>query len=157
VYSNKSKIQEATSFDDESEYASSRYVPALKGILTDLVGHSLSIEEYPSVIPMPSSMTSAASAGSARRKGKPLEGSARKKKGATEKWSRTGNGGAASSGAASTFQGGRSMVFMVGGISFTELKVARDIMEKESREIIIGSTKLVGPSEFVDDLATMAN
>jgi syntaxin-binding protein 1 len=154
VYSNKSKIQQATSFDDESEYASSRYVPALKGILNDLVGHSLSLEEYPSVIPMPTSMTSAASAGSARRKGKALEGSARKKKGATEKWSRTGNG-KTSSGAASTFQGGRSLVFMVGGISYPELKVARDIMEKESREIIVGATKFVSPTEFVDDLATL--
>lgn len=155
-FGNKSKIQQATSFDEESEYASSRYVPALKGILTDLVGNALSIEEYPSVIPMPASMTSAASASSARRKGKALEGSARKKKGATEKWSRTGNS-ATSSGAATSFQGGRSMVFMVGGISFPELKVARDIMEKESREIIVGSTKFVSPSEFIDDLTTLSN
>ncbi len=153
-YSNKSKIQQAASFDDESEYASSRYVPSLKGILTDLVSNSLSAEEYPSIIPMPASMTSAASAGSARRRAKGLEGSARKKKGVTDKWSRTGNA-QTTTGVATTFTGGRSMVFMVGGVSFLELKVARDVMEKESREIIIGSTKFVSPSEFIDDLSTL--
>lgn len=123
--------------------------------MSDLVNNSLSLDEYPSVIPMPASQTSAASAGSARRRGKGLEGSARKKKGATDKWSRTGNS-ASSSGAATSFTGGRSMVFMVGGVSFSELKVARDLMDKESREIIVGSTKFLSPSEFIDDLATMS-
>lgn len=155
-FRNKSKIQQASSFDDESEYASSRYIPALKGILNDLVSNSLSIEEYPSVIPMPASMTSAAGAGSARRRNKALEGSARKKKGVTDKWSRTGNAPSDSSGAATSFQGGRNMVFMVGGISYLELKVARDVMDNESREIIVGSTKFVSPSEFIDDLTTLA-
>jgi len=130
-------------------------VPALKSILADLVGNALSIEEYPSVIPMPASLTSAASAASARRRGKASEGSARKKKGATDKWSRTGNT-TATSGAATTFTGGRFMVFMVGGLSFPELKAARDTMEKESREILIGSNKFVSPSEFLDDLSTLA-
>mmetsp|Transcript_51917 Transcript_51917/g.149686 ORF Transcript_51917/g.149686 Transcript_51917/m.149686 type:complete len:706 (-) Transcript_51917:134-2251(-) len=153
-FGNKSKIQRASSFDEESEYASSRYVPALKNILSELVTNSLSIEEYPSVIPMPASMTSAASAGSARRRGKGLEGSARKKKGATDKWSRTGNS-QTSSGAATSFQGGRNLVFMVGGISYNELKAARDVMDKESKEIIVGSTKFVSPSEFIDDLTTL--
>jgi len=101
-------------------------------------------------------MTSAAGAGSARRKGKALEGSARKKKGATDKWSRTGNSSTEATTATTTFQGGRSMVFMVGGISYVELRVARDVMENESREIVIGSTKFVSPSDFIDDLTTLA-
>lgn len=156
-YRNKSKIQQASSFDEESEYASSRYVPALKGILNELVTNSLSVEEYPSVIPMPASMTSSAGAGSARRRPKALDGSARKKKGATDKWSRTGNSTTESTNAPISFQGGRNMVFMVGGISYLELRVARDVMESESREIIVGSTKFVGPSEFIDDLKTLTN
>jgi len=154
-FGNKSKIQQAASFDDESEYASSRYVPALKSILNDLVSNGLSIEEYPSLIPLPASMTSSAGASSARRRSKALEGSARKKKGATEKWSRTGNA-ETTTGVATTFTGGRNLVFMVGGLSFLELKVARDVMEKESREIIVGSTKFVSPSEFIDDLSTLS-
>lgn len=129
-------------------------MPAIRTILTDLVSNSLSVEEYPSVIPMPASMTSSAGAGSARRRSG-LEGSARKKKGVTEKWSRTGNA-QTSTGVATTFTGGRNIVFMVGGLSFLELKVARDIMEKESREIIVGSTKFVSPSDFIDDLSTLS-
>lgn len=151
----KNKIQNAGSFDEDSEYASSRYVPALKGILTDLVSNSLSVDEYPSVIPLPASQSSAASAGSARRRGKGLEVSARKKKGAGDKWSRTGNS-QTSSGAATSFVGGRNMVFMVGGISYSELRVARDVMEKESREIIVGSTNFVSPKEFISDLSTLS-
>lgn len=100
-------------------------------------------------------MTSSAGAGSARRRSKGLEGSARKKKGATDKWSRTGNS-QTPTGPATSFQGGRNMVFMIGGISYLELKVARDIMDKESREIIVGSTKFVSPSDFIDDLTTLA-
>lgn len=154
-FSNKNKIQTSASFDDESEYASSRYVPALRSILTDLVSNALSAEDYPSVIPMPASMTSASSSASSARRRNGLEGSARKKKGVTEKWSRTGNT-QTSTGVATTFTGGRSFVFMVGGLSYLELKVARDIMEKEAREIIMGSTKFVSPSEFIDDLSTLS-
>lgn len=56
---------------------------------------------------------------------------------------------------AANFTGGRNLVFMVGGLSYSELRVARDIMERESREIIAGSTKFVNPSEFLEDLHTL--
>jgi syntaxin-binding protein 1 len=48
------------------------------------------------------------------------------------------------------------MIFVVGGISYLELRVARDVMESESREIIVGSTKFVNAEEFIDDLTTLA-
>lgn len=83
-----------------------------------------------------------------------MDGSARKKGGATDKWSKLGtstmsptNGG--------SYIGGRSLVFMVGGLSYSELRVTRDVMEKESREIIAGSTKFVSPEEFVEDMHTL--
>lgn len=61
----------------------------------------------------------------------------------------------ATNGGATMFTGGRNMVFMVGGMSYSELRVVRDIMERESREIIAGSTKFVNPSEFLEDLHTL--
>jgi len=142
------------SHDEDSEYTSSRYVPPLKKILKDLVSNQLSIEDYPSVIPMPpmamSSSTGVAS--SARRRGKGgVESNSRKKGGATDKW---GKKQAKSSGS-SHYDGGRNIMFMVGGLSFAELRVVRDVMERESREIIAGATKFVSPDEFIDDLKTL--
>jgi len=137
------------SFDEESEYANSRYVPPLKGTLKALVSNQLSIEEYPSVIPMPpSSNSSSVGVGSSAR-------GTRKKGGATDKWGKTRNSGQSKSKGSNNYDGGRSIVFMVGGLSFSELRVTRDIMEKESREIIAGSTKFVSPEEFIEDLKTL--
>jgi len=141
------------SFDEENEYANSRYVPPLKGILKDLVSNQLSTQEYPSVIPMPPiSGSSSLSASSARRRGKGgIEASSRKRGGATDKWGKKQANGSGSN----HYDGGRNIVFMVGGLSFSELRVARSVMEKESREIITGATKFISPGEFIDDLQTL--
>jgi syntaxin-binding protein 1 len=153
----KSKIQASGSFDNDSEYASQRYVPALKGIVTELVSNTLSMEDYPSVVPMPDLPSSSKSAASsARRRGKAAEGSSRKKTGATSQWSRTGNSEpAAASGG--NYAGNRNLVFMVGGISYSELRVAREVMEKESRELVVGSTAFLSPSDFIDDLSSLSS
>jgi len=144
------------SYDDDNEYASSRYSPPLKKILRDLVSNQLSIDEYPSVIPMPpmamSSSTGVAS--SARRRGKGgVESGGRKKGGATDKWGKKQSKTSGSS----HYDGGRNILFMVGGLSFAEMCVVRDVMERESREIIAGATKFIGPGEFIDDLKTLTN
>jgi len=138
------------SYDEDCEYASSRYVPPLKKILRDLVSNQLSIEEYPSVIPMPPMSSGVAS--SARRRGKGgVETSNRKKGGATDKWGKKQSKGSGSS----HYDGGRNIIFMVGGLSFAELRVVREVMERESREIIAGGTKFISPDEFIEDLKTL--
>lgn len=117
----------------------------------------MSLDEYPSVIPMPSNAMSSSSKGvsaSSARRRKGGEGSARKKKGGTDsKFTKTGSSD--KSGSSTHYAGARNLIFMVGGMSYTELGICRDIMEKESREIIMGSTRFVNPSEFIDDLATL--
>jgi syntaxin-binding protein 1 len=153
-YSGKGKLQSSGSFDEDSEYASSRYVPTLKAILQELVANQLSIEEYPSVVPMPDMPSVSTSATSARRRGKGAETSARKKKGATDKWSRTGASPTTST-ASANYAGGRNLVFVVGGMCYSELRVAREVMEKESREIVVGSTSFISPADFINDLATL--
>ena len=114
-----------------------RYAPPLRKMMKELVSNQLSIDDYPSVIPMPPMASSAASglASSARRRG---QGSKK----------RAGNG-------PTHYVGGRNIVFMVGGLSFAELRVIRDVMERESREIIAGATKFISPGEFIDDLKTL--
>jgi syntaxin-binding protein 1 len=146
-------LQSSESLEDESEYASSRYVPSLKTILMELLANQLSTDDYPSVIPMPPNASSSTSATSARRGGK---ASARKKGGGTDnKWSRTGSNPGGTSGSSTHYTGARNLIFMVGGMAYSEVRICRDIMEKESREIIMGSTRFVSPSDFMDDLATL--
>ena len=144
----------SSSFDDESEYSSQRYVPAIKATLQELVTNSLSFEDFPSVVPMPDMPSASTSATSARRRGKAAEGSARKKKGATSKWSRTGNEEPAAA-TGGNFVGNRNIVFMIGGLSYSEIRVSREVMEKESREIIIGSTAFLNPSDFLKEMSTL--
>jgi len=148
--------------DDEGEYAASRYVPQLRTILEELARNCLSIEEYPSVLPMPDlPQSSSASAGSARgarsaRGGRKGEvGSARKGTGSSSRWSKSGGAEGKRSTGPTNLSGGRCMVFMVGGISYGELKVSRDVMNNESREVIVGSTAFISPSDFIDDLALL--
>ncbi|VEU33572.1 unnamed protein product [Pseudo-nitzschia multistriata] len=138
--------------DADNEYTSSRYTPPLKRILKDLVTNQLSTQEYPSVIPMPlASNSSSGLASSARRRGKAESGG--KRKGGTDKWGKK----TSKDSGPSHYEGGRNILFMVGGLSYAELRVARNIMEKESREIIAGATKFISPDQFIDDLKTLVD
>lgn len=139
-----SKLRGAsTEEEDESQYTSSRYTPSIKYILDELVANTLSLDEYPSVVPMPESATIA-------KKTAKTAKTARTRKGAS-KW---GKQDASKKTDAIAFTGSRKLVFMLGALSYSELKVARQIMEKESREIIIGSTDFMNPGKFLKALKT---
>jgi hypothetical protein len=43
----------------------------------------------------------------------------------------------------------------VGGLCFSELRVTREVMSKESKEIIIGSTHFTKPTDFMQDLSKL--
>ena len=113
------------------------------------MANTLSLDEFPSVVPMPPSATVASGSKSARsaRSAKP---SARAK--GASKW---GKGDAKAGAEAIAFTGSRSLVFMLGGLAYSELKVARKVMEKESREIVIGSTDFMNPEDFTKALQTL--
>jgi syntaxin-binding protein 1 len=151
--------------DDEAEYAASRYIPAIKTILEDLATNELSMEDYPSIMPMPDMGPSqGGSAGGGRRgaAGNPARqsrgqaASARKAGGPSNRWSKSSSRQSASSSGPKSFNGGRAIVFMMGGLSYSEMRAAGQVMTKESREIVIGSTAFVSAKEFVEDLATLS-
>lgn len=134
-------------------------MPAMKPILEALCHDELSIEEFPSVMPMPASSSSKAGRATASvrssRKPSGAAASARKHAGASSKWATSSRETKRSTGPVN-FSGPRSIVFMMGGLSYTELCAARDVMENESSEIILGSTAFVSPSEFMKDLFKLA-
>lgn len=147
--------------DDDSEYASSRYMPLLKPILGALCNDELSLDEYPSLLPMPSSSSSRAGRATASvrssRKPSGAAASARKSGGASSKWATSSRESKRSGGGPVNLSGPRNIVFMVGGTCYTELCAARDVMESESREIILGSTAFLSPSDFMKDLVKLSN
>ena len=156
--------------DEDSQFAATRYVPALKSTLMALSNNELSIDTYPSLLPMPASATTPVSRSSGARNSavssvrKSTSGaasSARKSAGASSKWA--ANAGSSSLSASSSsaggpiaFTGARHLVFMVGGLCYAEMRVAREVMEQTSREIILGSTSFLSANDFLDDIAKLS-
>lgn len=84
--------------------------------------------------------------------------SARKNTGASLRWagsSRTSEG--KRPGGPVNFGGARNMVFMIGGLCYPELRVAREVMENELREIIVGSTAFLTANDFIADLGKLVD
>jgi syntaxin-binding protein 1 len=132
-------------------------------VLEDQVANQLSIAEYPSVMPMPDAPVTPTNAPSARggarsargsaRRGE--AGSARKSGGASSRWSKSSLAEGRRSSGPTNLSGARCIVFFIGGVSYAEIKVAREMTERESREIIVGSTTFLSPKEFVNDLTQL--
>jgi len=49
----------------------------------------------------------------------------------------------------------RMIVFVAGGICHSELRAAQEIMNKSGQEVILGSTHLLNPTTFVNDLKSL--
>jgi syntaxin-binding protein 1 len=50
------------------------------------------------------------------------------------------------------YQGGRIIVFIAGGMTYSEIRAINEVMKLTKREIIIGSTHIVRPVDFLRDL-----
>lgn len=154
----RGRLTTAAQSDDESEYAASRFVPALKTAMTEMAQDALSFGDYPSVLPMPENTGRAGGGGgkSARSGRRGEAHSARKTAGASSKWAKSGReSGGSGAGGPLRYVGGRHIIFMIGGLSYNELRAAEEVSRKESREIIIGSSNFLTPAEFMEDLTVL--
>lgn len=158
--------------DEDSQYAATRYAPVLKSTLMALSNNELSFDDYPSLLPMPASATTPvgrssttgsgvrnSAVASVRKSTSGAASSARKSAGASSKWAANSSSLSASSSSAGgpiAFTGARHLVFMVGGLCYAEMRVAREVMEQTSREIILGSTSFLSANDFLDDLAKLS-
>ena len=128
------------SLDSGSEYNSSRYACDLKETLHKMDQHRLSISEYPSIYPLPElppETISQTGVSSARSKASKYSKNTNK------------NGTPASGG------GSRQIVFMVGGVCYSELRAAEELTAAGGSEVVIGGTSFITPGSFVDDLASI--
>ncbi len=125
--------------DSGSEYNSSRYACDLKELLQKMHENTLSIEEYPSIYPMPElpqQTLTQTGISSARYK--------------TSKYSKTNkNGSSVNSG------GSRQIVFVAGGVCYSELRSAEELTAAGGPEVVIGGTSFITPDSFVGDIASL--
>ena len=51
--------------------------------------------------------------------------------------------------------GGRYMVFIAGGVGYSEIRVAYDQMQFSTKEIIVGGSHFISPTKFTDNVAKL--
>ncbi len=128
----------ATVARHDSEYSSSRYVCKVKGILEAMAENNLNIDDYPSLLPLPFGTTG--SAASVRTK-------------STRHKSRYG--GSDQIKKSKAFSGPRQIIFMVGGMCYSELRSAEEIMSNGEREFILGSTIFLKPADYIKEISSI--
>eukprot|EP00160_Parvularia_atlantis_P017206 Unigene5822_Nuclearia_a/m.17783 Unigene5822_Nuclearia_a/g.17783 ORF Unigene5822_Nuclearia_a/g.17783 Unigene5822_Nuclearia_a/m.17783 type:complete len:609 (+) Unigene5822_Nuclearia_a:2-1828(+) len=141
------KKKKAKQAADDVPYHLSRYVPAIKKIAEDLTSGALNVAKYPYVKPPADD----GAADSAAKKGQ----SARTTKAnwadkATLASSSTSSAGKTPTGER-TEQ--RFLIYLAGGVTFSEL---RSIYQLPNRNVMLGSTNIWKPLEFVEALRNLS-
>ena len=131
--------------ESDSEYSSSRYVCLLKPILEQAASGKLSVNDYPSVMPLPDAETMLGQTASGAAK------SVRKSVTGSSKW-QTKSAASSATSKKKTNYSGRQIVFMAGGMCYSELRSAREVMNASGTEVVIGATRFISPEDFLGDL-----
>jgi syntaxin-binding protein 1 len=117
----------------EGEYADTRHVCLLKSHLEGLMSNSLPVDKFPAMGPAPANASKS-------------EAKSVRKFGAASKFGKKDN---------VQLSGVRYLVFIAGGVAYPELRVAYELMQKESREVIIGSSHLINPDTYLVDVGAL--
>ncbi|KAJ2633098.1 syntaxin binding protein 1 [Coemansia sp. RSA 1290] len=51
---------------------------------------------------------------------------------------------------------GRVILFVIGGITFSEIRAAEEVSRKTGREVIVGSTHMIEPEDFLYEVSTLS-
>ncbi|KAI1791834.1 Sec1-like protein [Ganoderma leucocontextum] len=139
----KKKIKQKPS--NEEEYELSRYKPVLRTVLEEHVSSKLDptlfpyVKDTPAVAPATSSLRSAPQIQPAvsLRSQKPS-------------WHKATRGAGTQNDSRQ-----RLIVFVAGGMTYSEMREAYQLSKSLNKEIIIGSTHVLTPRQFVDDLKVL--
>ncbi|KAF5383619.1 hypothetical protein D9615_003550 [Tricholomella constricta] len=137
----KKKIKQKSNNDEE--YELSRFKPLLKAVLEEHVAGKLEnslfpyAKEAPSAAPLPASLRSPPPQATSLRSQKPS-------------WHR-----APKPGATHTETRQRLLVFIAGGVTFSELRECYQLSAALNKDIYIGSTHTITPRHFADDLKAL--
>jgi len=135
---NDKLVKRKVDAESELEYDDSRYVSDLKVILNDIQQKKMSFKEYPSIYPMPDEGEKSSGIATTGVASVRARSSRYSNKRANDTSGKT-----------------RLVVFVAGGACYSELRAAKEVMASGGQEIILGSTHLVNPTQFVHDLVSL--
>ncbi|KAF8208513.1 Sec1-like protein [Mycena galopus ATCC 62051] len=143
----KKLFAQKKSKNGEEEYELSRYKPVLRSVLEDHVADKLDKTLFPYVRDSPSALTP--SAPSSLRSATPVQAtSLRSQKPSWHKAARPG-------GSAADSTRSRLLVFVAGGMTYSEIREAYQLSTSLNRDVYIGSSHTITPREFISDLAVL--
>jgi syntaxin-binding protein 1 len=126
---------------EQVPYAVSRYVPVLKRVLQDMFEEQLSKREFPYLGEEP---RDGGSSSGGRKKATSLKSASRK---------RTASKGKERD---EEEMGPRVIVFIAGGVTYSEVRSAYELTESSNREVIIGGSSLLTPKKFLEGLTAVS-
>ncbi|KAG6548880.1 hypothetical protein Mapa_009643 [Marchantia paleacea] len=153
--------------NQEEGWQLSRFYPVLQDLVEDLVKGELSKDEYPYVKepvgPLPT--TQAANPNSPAAATKPAVHSRRTNRPAASTWANKGrsyddasvDGRSVSHNLNHKPYGRRIFVFVIGGITRSELRIAHKLTAQLRREVVIGCTSVDSPQQFTRKLKALSN
>ncbi|CAG8548514.1 343_t:CDS:10, partial [Acaulospora morrowiae] len=124
---------------EEMPYEISRYIPKLKLVLESHIDKTIDHTAYPYT----KDPTGDPDGSKATQQGPVSLRSAR------AGWYKKGQ--------AAESRAGRIIVFVAGGVSYSELRSCYELSDKHRLDVIIGSTHLVNPKNFINDLSLLLN
>jgi len=131
--------------DDAPSFELSRFVNNVKVVGEEFLANSLSPDEYPFVKESPSSMKEAIET--------PSSSSQSLRKATQPKWAEKGKRKSEKTTPISS--GARVIIFIAGGMTFSEMRSAYELAQKHKREVIIGSTHMLTPTMYVESLKSL--
>lgn len=120
----------------EGDYADTRHICRLKQLLEQLIGNELPSDKFPALGP------SVGTGGGGDGKG---AAKSVRRFGNNSRWGRN----------QAQYSGGRFIVFVAGGVAYSELRTAHDLMAQQSKEVIVGGSHVISPDKFVEDVAML--
>lgn len=116
------KKSTTTKKDEDDGVVDTRHIPALKVYLDQFMNGELAMDKFP---PQGASLSASGATSTAAKSVRKFN--------ANSRWGKKDT---------AQFTGGRFLVFIAGGVSYSELRVAYDNMSQMSKEVIIGELKL---------------
>ena len=154
--------------EDESQYALSRFVPLLSEVLEDASAGKLSIEEYPYVRPPGSPSGSAGAQTPMSDAGGDGDGTPSasgvtsfRTLRSTGNWAKKAgsSGGSMSEPTRVATElvrnGGRTVAFVIGGFTFSELRVVHRLTARTGRDFLLGGTSVQTPAKFINQVVSL--
>eukprot|EP00735_Rhodelphis_limneticus_P007533 TRINITY_DN20099_c0_g1::TRINITY_DN20099_c0_g1_i1::g.15642::m.15642 TRINITY_DN20099_c0_g1::TRINITY_DN20099_c0_g1_i1::g.15642 ORF type:complete len:633 (-),score=173.74,sp/Q54QC8/SEC1_DICDI/41.18/7e-155,Sec1/PF00995.18/1.1e-136,GARS_C/PF02843.11/2.9e+03,GARS_C/PF02843.11/0.5 TRINITY_DN20099_c0_g1_i1:410-2260(-) len=140
----KGKVMKKKRKTDDVGYDLSRYTPTVKDIVEEMLDDRLSLIDFPY------SRESKGQAGQAAQPASAKGGkSVRSTQAAAPSWAKTSKNKDKTK---VTTTGGRVMVFVVGGTTYSETRAIYELKKNKNRDVILGSTGILTARAFINHL-----